>query len=155
MPFSLFNKYFFYLTCLLSLGCKNKIAPKETKEINSDIVQIFLKEFNIYFSPDSCNCKMQIELPNQQGILKIAMTECKGTMQVLHFNLNNKLISDFKYSPSLDTFKRYSIGKSSINGIKKVFVLNYFQPLPNGIWKYYNGDYDIKTIEYVYGVLKE
>ncbi len=146
--------YVFLMVSFL-FACNNKPLKNKIKDTNFDILQIHLKEFDFYFLPDSCNCKMNMEIPGNTGRLKIDMQSCMGKMTVQEFDSSGKLVAEGYYAPSLDTLKKYPIGKSAINGARKVSVLSYFEPLPDGVWRFYNGNSIIKTIQYSLGIEKQ
>lgn len=135
---------FFFLSC--------DSTSNHKVEKSSEIVQVYLKEFDTYFLPDSCQCKMIIKMPGKEGELRVDLQSCTGMMTVKQINSVGEIVVEGKYAPSLDTLKKYSIGKSAITGLREVTILNYFQPLPDGIWNFFNEDSTAKKIRYAVGI---
>ena len=138
---------------LVILFFSNCSQLKEEKK--HDYTPIFLKEYSIYFEPDSCICKMKVDLDvSSKGKLMIDLFDCKGRMNFQCFDSTNKLIVEGSYINSLDTLKKYSIGRSAITDESKVDILSYFEPLPDGLWSYYKNGKKIKNVMFEKGILK-
>ena len=86
--------------------------------------------------------------------MSIDLFECKGRMNFKVFNSKKKMIVQGSYINSLDTLKKYSTSRSAINGNKRIKVLSYFQPLPDGVWKYYSEGKQTKIVHYIRGVIE-
>lgn len=134
----------------LSLFFSKKIMAQVHEK---EYLQVYLKEFSIYFLPDSCVCKMNLDLSSKEK-MTINLFDCKGKMSFKIFNSKGKLTVEGFYINSLDTLRKYSIGKSAIDGSKKIEVMNYFQPLPEGVWNYYKEGKIIKSVHYKEGITK-
>lgn len=139
----------FFLTYTL-LVSKTTLAQVHEKEY----LQVYLKEFSIYFLPVDCVCNMNLDLFSKEK-MTIDLFDCKGRMSFKVFDSKGKLTLEGFYINSLDTLRKYSIGKSAIDGSKKVEVINYFQPLPDGVWRYYKEGKIIKTIQYKGGLINK
>jgi hypothetical protein len=123
------NSVFLILGMFLATNLKSQVNSKE-------YLQLYLKEFNVYITPNSCSGAMNVELSNGQGVLKVNLVDCKGKLIFKHYNSSGKLVVEGAYASSLDTLKRYTTGKSAIDGSRRISVYSYFQPLPDGVWKY-------------------
>jgi hypothetical protein len=135
---------------------KNKIVEVNGATFEappSVMLQVYLKEFDVFFLPNSCKGKQSIELIGGLGRLDAEIEDCRGKMKISQFDTLGTLMVQGYYINSLDTLKKYSIGKSAIDGSRHIHVLEYFQPLADGVWRYYaNGKEPIKKI-YKEGVL--
>ena len=117
-----------------------------------EMVEIYLKEFGVYFLPDSCQCKMEVETYGEaRGKLLIDLLSCKGKMNVRQVDSKGKLVAEAIYEESLDTLKRYSVGRSAVIDTSTLSVMKYFQPLPDGIWKFFNNG-KVDTVVYKGGL---
>ncbi len=157
-------KYFIcliFISIQLCLSCKNKeLKPKsivienDIKPLNKIIYQVHLKQFSAYFLPDSCNCQMNIDLLSG-GYLKLNLKDCRGEMSFKFIDTIKKNEIEGQYINSLDTLKRYSYERSAIDGNEDISILQYFEPLPNGIWKYFKKGKIIKEEYYEKGIEKK
>jgi hypothetical protein len=118
------KKILIFILPLLLTFCRPTIKKKDI-----EVIPIYLKEFNITFLPDSCNCKMSIDLIEKKGKLDIELLTCDGKLNFKELDSLGRLIAQGSYIASLDTLKRYSVGKSVINDTITTTVLKYFQPI--------------------------
>ena len=140
--------------CFQFARCKNGIDSGPQKDAQ-DPIEIYLKEFQVYFAPNNCDTQIVITLPGNKGRLEVTLFDCRGKMEFQHFDSTNTLVVHGFYSNSIDTLKKYSIGKSAIDNSKSIKVLKFFQPLPTGQWKYYSQNRKIKNESYQLGILIE
>jgi hypothetical protein len=136
-----FRILFLVIICSISL--------KTFAQNGKDTIRIYLSEFDIDVH---CNNKYKISLKNGDSI-DLDILNCKGEMKFKVFDKNGGLKSEGHYMNSLDTLKR-NIGLLNEEGVVTIVVEKYFEPLPDGEWKYYNPATGklIKTENWVRGV---
>lgn len=108
---------------------------RRTNKENASTIPIFLKEFNVTFLPDSCVCKMEVELLEKKGKLKVDLLTCDGKLNFKEIDSSGRVITEGSYTASLDTLKKYSTGKSVINDSLTIAIEKYFQPIATSNWK--------------------
>ena len=153
-------KIFLGIICICCLSCDIE-TKKETSPIYKTSppesaqghLQVYLQEFDVYFYPDSCIGKTSISLLGEEGQLDADIADCKGKMKIRQFNKSGALMIEGFYENSLDTLKKYSIGKSAIDGTRGVSIMEYFQPLAEGTWIYYINGKESKKKIYHKGIL--
>ena len=125
---------------LFTLGAVFVLAGFKSKGIYT----IYIKEYNVYFSPvKGCNTQYEIKA-NDSIFLKLKLYDCRGEMTVEAFK-NNILVEKGKYKNSLALLRSYGIGRQG--GLRfpekvsdKIIVNEFYQPLRDGIWLFYRTD---------------
>lgn len=138
------------LIIAIATGCTYNKVDSSMSE--SEILQIHLKEFDLYFLPDSCKGNLSIETGVDKRRLEINLLDCKGQLNLKLFDSTNNLVLKGQYLNSLDTLKKYSVGKSAIDGAKQLSLMKYFEPLANGEWVYYKAGIVDTIIHYKNGL---
>ncbi len=144
-------KYATLLFIVIYLWSCSTSPKKGVSKQENEMIEVYLKEFSVYFSPDSCVCEMKVELYDT-AYLQISLSSCEGKMKFKQIHNRGNVLSEGEYMASLDTLKEYSIGKSAITGNRKISVLKYFQPLPEGKWIFYRKNAKVDTIYYSNGL---
>jgi hypothetical protein len=110
----------------------------QTRQDTSCNVDIFIKEFNVYVQ-GKVNFNNSAWLNNGDS-LSFFLYDCKGAMRLKLMNRKGKVKEEGEFINSLDTLKEYTTLLDSL-GIGKIIISQYFEPLKQGEWKYY----DVKT----------
>lgn len=134
---------------LLAFFCKSSLLAQK---LNKEPLKVYLKEFSIYFTPDSCEGKNVIDLLTNTKIIA-NFQNCKGTMIFKQYDVDGNLLLEGAYQATRDTLKKIFTSRSAVSDEKRRSVGYYYQPLPEGVWIYYRNGKKIQTKHYLNGVL--
>jgi hypothetical protein len=124
-----------------------KIKESPIEKTPLDTLDIYLREFDVSFSPENCVGKQRVELNDDTGYVSVDLYDCKGRMKFSQFNKAGILQVEGFYVNSIDTLKKYSMARSAVNGSKRLFIYKYFEPLADSTWTYYeNGKPSTKKV---------
>lgn len=115
--------------------------------------RIKLKEYDITLIPNNCKDSiLKIDQLNNR-FFKIFLKDCKGALKLECYRLADSLLQEEgSYISSLALLSSYTNSVNPTTGETKVAVSKYYQPLRNGVWRYY--DYSgIRTETYKRGVV--
>jgi hypothetical protein len=106
--------------------------------LKSEKIRIKLAEYNYTFIPQhKCRDTFFTKIEGNR-FLKIYLFSCKGQMNVECYNEDSVIIEKGSYENSLDLLKNYYFANNATEHKTKIKVANYYQPLRNGIWYFYN-----------------
>ncbi|GAO44443.1 hypothetical protein [Flavihumibacter petaseus] len=105
---------------------------------NSQNRPIYLLEFDCTIQPISASCNEKISAELEDGTsLTVQLSDCKGRMHITQ--LKNKIIvQEGDYINSLGLLRKYYTRVDGISGKQSIRIFEYYQPLRNGTWRYYN-----------------
>jgi hypothetical protein len=97
-------------------------------------IPIYLEKYGVYLRlTNDVNLNDTAKIPFSEDIFfRVVLFDARGKSYFEAYK-NNKLYEKGYLENSLDTLKKYTV---SIGGVhdKKVKVIQYFQPLKNGLW---------------------
>ena len=107
------------------------------------IYPVYIKEYNVYLYPDNGCSKRYTLKANDSTTLKVNLSSCKGSMMVEVY-FKDMLIEKGKYINSLDLLRKYdnrvSYNRKKNKHISEIIVSEYYQPLRDSVWLFYNHD---------------
>lgn len=109
------NFKFFSLITGIVFFTETLCAQSDSKEY----LQIYIKEFSVYFQPYSCIGKMEVDL-FPKGKIIVDLFECKGRMSFKVFDSKKKLVTKGTYTNSFDTLKNTPLESRQSMGVEKL-----------------------------------
>ncbi len=98
--------------------------------------KIIVKEYEgLSFRP-SGKKNEQISRSLKKGFVKITLYDVKGRMHLEYFSKDSIIMETGNYLNSLDLLKKYSYATSPAGTF--IYVTEYYEPLRNGIWRFYD-----------------
>lgn len=123
--------------CIFSIGLIMAFSAREV------IYPVYIKEYNVYLYPDNGCCKGYTLKLNDSTTLKVNLSSCEGAMMVEVY-FKDMMIEKGKYINSLSLLRKYEnrVSYSRIKNkyISEIIVSEYYQPLRDSIWLFYNHD---------------
>lgn len=130
-----------YIFCFGNAGNSQKISIEEYKIILNNV------------KPPCHDTLTEFTRDNKKIV--IHLLDCMGQMDIKVYK-GGKLIEEGCYVKSLDTLKRYVYKNALGGGGKEITVGQYFQPLRNGVWIFYNQKGQVlKRVTYLNGIQVE
>lgn len=113
---------------------------------------IFLSDFKEYITPVKCKDSITHFLKDS-SFLKLEIYNCMGEMKIKQFNRTGEILITGQYIASLDTLKEYLAVYNLGDVIGRIEVHNFFQPLKDGVWVYYQNGKEMRKEKYKQGML--
>lgn len=149
-------RFLFFIVVMVSCTSKeqsDKIKGNIIEKASLDTLDIYLRDFDVSFSPENCVGKQRVELNEDTGYLSVDLYDCKGRMKFSQFNKAGVLQVEGFYANSLDTLKKYIMARSAVVRSKRIYVYKYFEPLADSTWTYYENGKPLTKEIYHSGIL--
>ena len=109
------------------------------------ILKLEYEYLRISFYPKKCIDTFDFQIPSgefKNCWVKIFLEDCSGQCKILVVDKKNKTKLTGFYSNGFDTLTKYSftkiMGKPKGHSYSKARLLNYLNPLPTGIWTFFD-----------------
>lgn len=125
-------------------------------QIDKKIRRIILKEYEknggiilpTKLKNENINCELF-----DGSFLTIQLQDYRGQMVIKHYSKDAILLEEGGYINSLDLLRIYNTSVEMTTGKKEISVIEYYQPLREGMWHFYQKGRIKKTLLYKRGLV--
>jgi len=144
-----FRILWFFFWLLLLVNCNRVSTTKRADSVNS--IRIYLSDFEVNLKLNHCPLDTVIQLDSTY--LHLALSDCRGASRFELKDVHNNLLQVGQYANGVDTLKKYESGVNAVTGDRRIRVVKYFEPLPEGTWYYYRNGTLVDSEVYKYFIL--
>lgn len=116
---------------IIAFFCVSYAFPEKEK------YRIKIADYGYTFIPQQLNSIIWGRLDDER-LLKITVRDYKGEMHLKCFSKDSVLIEEGNYINSLELLVSYKYVIDGTSLKQRISVVNYYQPLRNGTWDFYD-----------------